>query len=760
MGNWCCPAASPCDNVEEISGLLHGGVEVPASSSECGEVAGFHNGSEEDSEVRKAGGDDAEDKKDKRVAVVTVQVCCSVPPKTNGKEDIAQPQTIEKNGLLQTEDRQAEEPSPNTGTGLIANSILTALDKSIEDTATESTNVEAQICTSDPPQGPHKEEVQGRGDAEKVLAEIDVAVLAEQTSTVVQNEHSDNITVTPDAKDKCPEAFAPKAEIPVESITSETVDEDSTIPLHNAVAVLSEPEKCCLGTVVVTSLPDSQLTPPEACEKAASTDSVPHLPSSPSPTITVIKGVDGKENRSSVAHLNDSPQDPEASPALTGATEPTQNGLVPQNLTGLVEEPVRMSPSGTSKSQNSCEQAKEGTQGGLVEVPSLEDILDEGAEEEVPETKEQEDEEMESAAAGAMTGDETGGEEALKGEAHQRPSTSADLEVLQVREEDGTAGDDLGVSEEDLYRGAEELPQGPVKHAGPEPLFEITLPKVEDRCSLEPMVDIMSYSEREWKGNTAKSTLIRKGYTELSQRFGSLRRVRGDNYCALRATLFQVLSTSTQLPVWLQDEHISTWLEELECLIGQWMFPSECRQREGSENAAQQLKRYMELLQNRWQAAVGCSSAEERLCLCERVFQGGEEELGLLEALKLLMLGQAVELHTTMQEGGDVPVFCWLLYARDSSDCPRSFLSNHLSHVGFSGGLEQVEMFLLGYALQCTIQVYRLYMAHTEEFITYFPDDHKEDWPCVCLVTEDDRHYNVPVGQPNGLQVPEDLNAS
>ncbi|XP_071185034.1 uncharacterized protein [Salvelinus alpinus] len=748
MGNWCCPGASPCDNVEEISGLLHGGVKVPESSSECGEVSGFHNGSKEDSEVRKTGGDDAEEKKDKEVAVVTVQVWCSVPPKTNGKEDIAQPQTIEKNGLLQTEDRQAEEPSPNTGTGLIANSILTALDKSIEDTATESTNVEAQICTSDPPQGPHKEDAQGGGDAEKVPAEIDVALLAEQTSTVVQNEHSDNITIIPDA-------FALKAEIPVESITSETVDEDSTIPLHNA-----EPEKCCLGTVVVTSLPDSQLTPPEACEKAASTDSVPHLPSSPSPTITVMKGVDGKENRSSVAHLDDSPQDPEASPALTGATEPTQNGLVPQNLTGLVKEPVRVSSSGTSKSQNSCEQAKEGIQGGLVEVPSLKGLLNEGAEEEVPETKEQEDEEMESAAAGAMTGDETGGEEVQKREAHQGPSTSADLEVLQVREEDGPAGEDLGVSEEDLYRGAEELPQGPVKHAGPEPLFEITLPKVEDRCSLEPMVDITSYSEREWKGNTAKSTLIRKGYTELSQRFGSLRRVRGDNYCALRSTLFQVLSTSTQLPVWLQDEHISTWLEELEGLIGQWMFPSECRPREESEDAAQQLKRYMELLQNRWQEAVGCSSAEERLCLCERVFQGGEEELGLLEALKLLMLGRAVELHTTMQEGGDVPVFCWLLYARDSSDCPRSFLSNHLSQVGFSGGLEQVEMFLLGYALQCTIQVYRLYMANTEEFVTYFPDDHKEDWPCVCLVTEDDRHYNVPVGQPNGLQVPEDLNAS
>lgn len=54
-------------------------------------------------------------------------------------------------------------------------------------------------------------------------------------------------------------------------------------------------------------------------------------------------------------------------------------------------------------------------------------------------------------------------------------------------------------------------------------------------------------------------------------------------------------------------------------------------------------------------------------------------------------------------------------------------------------------MFLLGYALQCTIEVYRLYKADTEEFVTYYPDDHKDDWPSVCLVTEDDRHYNVPV---------------
>lgn len=57
----------------------------------------------------------------------------------------------------------------------------------------------------------------------------------------------------------------------------------------------------------------------------------------------------------------------------------------------------------------------------------------------------------------------------------------------------------------------------------------------------------------------------------------------------------------------------------------------------------------------------------------------------------------------------------------------------------------QVEMFLLAYALQYTIQVYRLYKYSTDEFITLYPNDPQEDWPVVTLITEDDRHYNIPV---------------
>ncbi|XP_015231183.1 PREDICTED: ubiquitin thioesterase otulin [Cyprinodon variegatus] len=319
-------------------------------------------------------------------------------------------------------------------------------------------------------------------------------------------------------------------------------------------------------------------------------------------------------------------------------------------------------------------------------------------------------------------------------------SLKSDVE-MPADEEAGQDDSDI-----DLYRGEEELSASPSHKL--QPASELKIPKVQDSCSLSPAVDILSYSEREWRGKTAKSALIRKGYEEMSAKFSHLRRVRGDNYCALRATLFQVLSQSDQVPQWLQEDTVLMLPKQLEAqdgLISQWRFPGHHVNEDGVENPIERLKGYMELLRQKWKAAADCPGAAARQQLCERLFQGEEEELGMLEALKLLMLGRASELHGRMQVGEDVPLFCWLLFARDSSDCPRSFLSNHLSYVGLSAGLEQVEMFLLGYALQHTIQVYRLYKANTEEFVTFYPDDHRDDWPSVCLVTEDDRHYNVPV---------------
>ncbi|XP_077410425.1 uncharacterized protein LOC144040253 [Vanacampus margaritifer] len=325
------------------------------------------------------------------------------------------------------------------------------------------------------------------------------------------------------------------------------------------------------------------------------------------------------------------------------------------------------------------------------------------------------------------------------GEDREDEEEMEDVEVNRQTEESEVtpAEGSLRSSEEDLYGEEEEAPSSPADTRAAPP--ESNAP--EARCSLGPAVDILSYSRREWRGNTAKSALIRKGYTELSQHFAAVRQVRGDNYCALRATLFQVLSQASQVPAWLQDDDCDV-AEDLSELTGQWTFPGET---ETQPDVAQRLQNSLEILRNKWHAAARCPSAAERRQLCAAAFGGGEEEAAMLEALKLLMLRRAVRLHADMCGGGDVPLFCWLLFARDSSDCPRAFLANHLSRVGVSAGLEQVEMCLLGDALRCTLQVYRLYMVDGEEFVACYPDEHKDDWPRVSLVTEDDRHYNVPV---------------
>ncbi|XP_064186888.1 uncharacterized protein LOC135252575 isoform X2 [Anguilla rostrata] len=400
----------------------------------------------------------------------------------------------------------------------------------------------------------------------------------------------------------------------------------------------------------------------------------------------------------------------------------------------------------------------------LQEVPSLQGIAQDVEEEPEVEVKKVEgiggesDEREEEGDASKTT--EAGG----KGETMERNSPTETQEenaspgsplMVQLKTEPLSSEHGITVvteaeSFEDLYRSEEDIIKDNSEHGKMEPLIQITLPGVQDRSSVAPEVDILSYGQGEWKGNTAKSALIRKGYSELSQSFEGLRRVRGDNYCALRATLFQVLSHSNKLPAWIEDGDITLLPEKLAAEmepVESWKFPLGCIEAGEKEGAIEQLKRHLRLLQKTWRAAAKADGAEERRSLCEAMFQGGEEEHALLEAVKLLMLSSAVELHASMGSGEDVPMFCLLLFARDDSDCPRTFLTNHLSHVGFSGGLEQVEMFLLGYTLQHTIQVYRLYKTDTEEFITYYPDDHKEDWPLVSLVTEDDRHYNVLVGK-------------
>lgn len=294
-------------------------------------------------------------------------------------------------------------------------------------------------------------------------------------------------------------------------------------------------------------------------------------------------------------------------------------------------------------------------------------------------------------------------------------------------------------TDEDLYRDEEEIKKEKIQKG----IATIEKGTADDlKSGVGPEVDIIEYCQREWRGRTTVAKKMKEGYEEVSHFFGSIRRVRGDNYCALRATLFQCLGRTTKLPQWMGDDDLTQLPEKL-IKKYEWIKLWRFWHSHGSKKTWVRIKESLELLRKKWSELSEVQIPDKKQAACDEVFQN-EEEYCLYEAVKFLMLKTAIDLFNANEDGKEVPVFSWLLFARNTSNNPCEFLKNHLNQVGHSGGLEQVEMFLLGYALQHTIKVYRLYKYGTDEFITYYPDD-QADWPVVTLITEDDRHYNVPV---------------
>ncbi|NXW85421.1 OTUL thioesterase, partial [Alopecoenas beccarii] len=147
-------------------------------------------------------------------------------------------------------------------------------------------------------------------------------------------------------------------------------------------------------------------------------------------------------------------------------------------------------------------------------------------------------------------------------------------------------------SEEDMYRDAEEIER--------EKVLLCKTSSSENKLSVAPEMDIMEYCRKEWRGNTPVAKKMRKGYEAVAQKFVSIRTVRGDNYCALRATLFQALSQATQLPSWLQSEDFTVLPEKLLSEYD-WIKEWQLKQKLGSKmgEISDEIKEYLILLRKK-----------------------------------------------------------------------------------------------------------------------------------------------------------------
>lgn len=76
--------------------------------------------------------------------------------------------------------------------------------------------------------------------------------------------------------------------------------------------------------------------------------------------------------------------------------------------------------------------------------------------------------------------------------------------------------------------------------------------------------------------------------------------------------------------------------------------------------------------------------------MCNVLFSDAILEYRLYEAVKFIMLYQVTEVYEQMKAGNAVPGLFGLLFSRETSADPLSFMMNHLNSVGDTCGLEQV----------------------------------------------------------------------
>ncbi|XP_052599005.1 inactive ubiquitin thioesterase OTULINL [Peromyscus californicus insignis] len=273
--------------------------------------------------------------------------------------------------------------------------------------------------------------------------------------------------------------------------------------------------------------------------------------------------------------------------------------------------------------------------------------------------------------------------------------------------------------------------------------------KFKRNLSVEAEVDLLSYCAREWKGETPRAKLMRKAYEELFWRYHikCVRPVKRDNYDALRSVLFQIFSQGLSFPPWMKEKDIVKLPEKLLFSQGcnwiqQYSFGPE---KYTGSNVFGKLRKCVELLKMQWTEFCGMRDYHKRGSMCNILFSDAILEYKLYEALKFIMLYQVTEVYEQMKTNKIIPSLFRLLFSRESSSDPLSFMINHLNAIGDTCGLEQIDMFILGYSLQVKIKVFRLFKFNSRDFAVCYPEEPLREWPEISLLTENDRQYYIPV---------------
>ncbi|XP_076352963.1 uncharacterized protein LOC143248463 isoform X2 [Tachypleus tridentatus] len=246
---------------------------------------------------------------------------------------------------------------------------------------------------------------------------------------------------------------------------------------------------------------------------------------------------------------------------------------------------------------------------------------------------------------------------------------------------------------------------------------------------------------------TSQVDILTKGYIQIISSYGwnKLRLVRRDEYCALRASLFQALSQG--LPVLQHYGGASTVYQKLEKWLSDscpwlklWNFSEELPYRK--TNCLQGFQTCLQMLEET-EKEVAITTTDVEDFLVTKLNSNPTLDLHLMEAVKLLMLVSAIELYPRYQSQENLPVFIWLLFARETSRTPKDLMLNHLNALKQTKHIREVELYLLGYSLFVTLKVFQLLHYGGDNFVTHYPEWNIGTWPEIVLIAENDLCYNT-----------------
>ncbi|KAM4027768.1 inactive ubiquitin thioesterase OTULINL [Anomaloglossus baeobatrachus] len=273
--------------------------------------------------------------------------------------------------------------------------------------------------------------------------------------------------------------------------------------------------------------------------------------------------------------------------------------------------------------------------------------------------------------------------------------------------------------------------------------------KNKRNLSVNAEVDVITYCSKKWKGEALNAKQMRKVYEDVywKHNIKTLQPVKEDNYGLLRAVMFQVFSQAIPFPGWMKEKDILKLPEKLLYSQGcnwiqQFSFGPE---KYAGPKVYGKLRSCLELFKSEWVDFCASKDRIKRKKMCKSLFSDETKENKVYEALKFIILYLAIEAHENLKTEEQIPSFFPFLFSRDTSADPLSYMMNHLNMVGDTIGLEQAELCLVCYALEVKIKVLRLTKFNTEDFEMIYPADHKRDWHEITIMTDDDRHYNIPV---------------